>query len=301
MDAVKRALLVAAIVAACNTPSSPKLPGGSITPHLDGNPANAACGDDVSYDGDTTIDVSYRYAYDALGRLAHATGTYVVGSADSIDYTWDHLDHMTHSVETRAWWDETQEVVEDYDALGDLVDYSVHYIAYDPDYPYDELDQYAYSSFDINGNPARELVHVVVATQPAQPDLGYTLGYDSLGRVLLAVGDDGSTTTYTYDDGATRTLTVDQDDGADVGVIVYDDQSREQSEAWDGTGSDVVASSTQYDWNDGQLLGATMQSGTTDAPHVLTTIEVDTLVYGCADARTAHVPNSRAAHRGSRF
>jgi YD repeat-containing protein len=286
---MRRVLLAAAIGVACNTPSSPKLPGGSITPHLGGNPSNAACGDDISYDGDTTIDVSYRYAYDALGRLAHATGTYAVGSADSIDYTWDHLDHMTHSVETRGWWDMSQEIVEDYDALGDLVDYSVHYFSNDADYPYDELDGYVYSSFDINGNPARE-----VTSESGQPDVGYSLDYDSLGRVLHVVADTGSTTTYTYDDGATRTLTVDQDNGAYHGVIVYDDQSREQSESWDGPGSGVYANATQYDWSDGQLLGATFEQGTMDAPHVLTTIEVDTLVYGCADARTAHVPNSHA-------
>jgi YD repeat-containing protein len=287
---MKRALLFAAFVAACNTPASPKLPGGSITPHLDGNPANAACGDDIAYDGDTGIDVSYRYAYDALGRLSHATGTYAVGSADSIDYTWDHLDHMTHLFETRQWWGTSQEIIEDYDALGDLVDYSWHETAY----KYDYEQTYAYSSFDINGNPARELEHVDDSSQPPIPDVGYSLDYDSLGRVLLVVADTGSTTTYTYDDSATRTVTIDTDDGANHGVIVYDDQSREQSEAWDGTGSGVWASATQYDWSDSQLLGATFESGTDDAPHVLTTTEVDTLVYDCADVRSTHVPNSHA-------
>jgi YD repeat-containing protein len=288
-------MLFAAIVAACNTPASPKLPGGSITPGLDGNPANAACGDDISYGGDTAIDVSYRYAYDALGRLSHATGTYAVGSADSIDYTWDHLDHMTHSVETRLEWDTWQEIIEDYDALGDLVDYSVHQTSIDPDYPYDEAYRYAYSSFDINGNPAREIF-----SQTGSADVGFTYDYDALGRVSLSVADDGSTTTYTYDDGATRTLTIDTDNGVQHGVIMYDDQSRELSESWDGTGSNVLASSTTYDWNDGQLLGATFESGTMEAPHVLASTAASMRAPHMCRALTG-VISCHATPRRSRF
>jgi YD repeat-containing protein len=279
-----RAVLFLAALAACSSQASPKLPGGSITPHLDGNPANAACGDDVAYDGDSTPDIRYRYAYDSLGRLSHETGTYAAGSDDSIDYTWDHLDHMTHMVQTRGWYDTAYEIVADYDVLGDLVDYSWHQSALD----YDEQMAYAYSDFDGSGNPARELV-----SQTGQPDTGYSLDYDALGRVAHVVQDGGSTTTYTYDDAATRTLTIDTGDGAFHGVIVYDDQNREQSEAWGGTDPTAIASTTQYDWNDGQLLGATFQQGSDNSPASLATIEVDTLVYGCANTRSTHVPTSR--------
>jgi YD repeat-containing protein len=287
MAAMKRLILAA--VAACSSPSSPRLPGGSITPHLEGNPANSACGDDVAYDGDTTPDVRYRYAFDGLGRVSHETGTDATGTPDSIDYTWDHLDHMTHMVQTRAAYETRYEIVEDFDALGDLVDYSWH--ASDPLASYDEMQEYAYAQFDGNGNPAHE-----VATLTGQPAIGVELVYDALGRIARSVQDNGSTTTYTYDDAATRTVTIDTDGGASHGVIVYDDQSREQSEAWDGTGAGVIASATQYDWNGGQLLGATFQQGSTDAPHTLVTYQVDTLVYDCTRS-TIVVPDS--ARRGS--
>jgi YD repeat-containing protein len=282
MGPMKAAFVLA--IAACGSQTSPNLPGGSITPHLDGNPANAACGDDVAYDGDPTPDVRYRYAYDALGRLSHETGTYAAGSDDSIDYTWDHLDHMTHMLQTRGWYDTRYEIVEDYDVLGDLVDYTWHETATG----YDEEMAYVYSQFDGNGNPTRE-----VASQTGEPDIGYSLDYDSLGRVAHVVQDGGSTTTYTYDDAATRTVTIDTGDGAFHGVIVYDDQNREQSEAWGGTDPTAIATTTQYDWSGGQLLGATFQQGSDNSPASLATIEVDTLVYGCANTRSTHVPISR--------
>jgi len=280
---MSRAALMIAL-AACSSPSSPMLPGGSITPHLDGNPANSACGDDVAYDGDTTPDVLYRYAFDDLGRVSHETGTYATGAPDSIDYTWDHLDHMSHMVQTRAWYDTRYEIVEDFDTLGDLVDYSWQASATG----YSDAEDYAYSQFDASGNPGRE-----VSTEAGQPSVGYDLDYDAFGRIAHVVSDTGSTTTYTYDDSATRTITVDTDDGAYHGVIMYDEQSHELSESWDGTGSAAIAQATQYDWSDAQLLITTFQQGTTDAPHTLATVEVDTLVYDCARARASRTPSKR--------
>ena len=69
-------------------------------------------------------DIRYRYTYDALGRLAHATGTYASGPDDAIDYAYDNLDHVTQTLQTRAWDNARVEVAAEYDTLGDLLDYT---------------------------------------------------------------------------------------------------------------------------------------------------------------------------------
>ncbi len=278
---MRRALLVA--VAACGTPADHKLPGASITPHLEAVVTSAACGDDVSYDGDSATDISYTYDYDTLGRLVHATGVYAAGPDDSIDYSYDYLDHATHTIETRAWGNMRIEVSSDYDTLGDLIEYTWAGGGYNDNY------HYVFSAFNDAGAPTRELI-----SQFGQPPVSDQLDYDPSGRIMVIVQNDGSTTTYTYDDSDTRTITIDTDNGAFHGVIVYDDQDHELSESWDGTDPGLIAEDSRYEWSGNRLLTETYRSGSTGAPHQLTTFELDTLRYDCPSARrTTRLPHPR--------
>ena len=93
------ALLAAA---ACSPAPVQRLPGGSLTPRAQTRMAASACGYDVALDTGAPPVVRYRYALDALGRVAHITGSYTTGPDESIDYSYDHLDHMTHMLDTRT-------------------------------------------------------------------------------------------------------------------------------------------------------------------------------------------------------
>lgn len=270
-------LAALACAAGCNGTASPRLPGASITPHLAARVAPAACGLDVAMFGSTTPSIRYRYTYDARGELVHATGSYATGPDDVVDYDWDHLGHLTHMLETRAWGDVRSETTAEYDTLGDLIDYTWSEAASDGS----DQERYAYAALTDAGLPAREVV-----SQPGQPDVGYTLDYDASERIAHAVQDGGPTTTYTYDDRATRTTTIDTGDGAFHGVIVYDDDDHELSETWGGSDPAAIASDDRYDWSGDRLLSVTHRSGTSDAPRDLQLVEVDTLRYDCAAART---------------
>jgi len=260
----------------CTSPAEHKLPSASITPKLDSRPANAACGDDITLNGDTAPDLRYAYDFDGDGNLTHATGVYTAGGAnDSIDYTYDNLDRMTHMLESRGWGDTRFEITADYDTLGELVDYI-----------YDESGTnfhdnwtYGYSQFNAQGEPAREVI-----TQPGQPDIGYTLNYDPDGRLSGWSQDNGPSTTYTYDDAA-GTITMDTNNGQWTGVIAYDSDFRELSETYGGSDPSAIATDYAYNWDSDRLLSATYRQSPNNDPAQLTTVEVDTLQYNCAAAR----------------
>jgi hypothetical protein len=267
-------VLVLVVLAACSPAPVQRVPGGSLTPHLGARlsararDAAQACGYDVALDGHAAPDIRYRYALDALGRVAHVTGTYATGPDDSIDYAYDHLDHMTHMIETRTYGGQRVEVTQRYDTLGDMTSYALSQGL---------LDQrtYTYSAFTDSGQPTREVIAIL-----HQPDISYELDYDASDRITRAAAD-GEVTTYTYDDDG-RTMTLDTNNGAYHGVVIYDDHNDELSESWDGTDPSVIASQNTYDWDGDRLLSITYRSGTQDFPHDLQTFEVDTLRYECA-------------------
>lgn len=264
---------VLAVLVACGAPPPHKLPAPPLTPHLATRQAPNACGDDVAVNASGVPAIRYSYAYDAAGRLSRATGAYGAGGTDdTIDYTYDNLDHLARVLETRGWGDARVETAAAYDTLGDLVDYTWDETA--PDH-HDSL-RYVYSSFTDAGQPTRETI-----SQLGQPDVGYALDYDASNRIAHVVQDGGPTTTYTYDDEQTRTITVDTGNGGFHGVLVYDDQDHEQSESWDGTDPSAIAREDRYDWTGRRLLGVTYRSGSPAAPHALAIVEIDTLRYDC--------------------
>jgi YD repeat-containing protein len=266
---MRRALLAVLALAACDAAPARKLPGASLVPRFAARSAPRACGDDIAIDGGSTPALRYRFDYDALGRLAIAVGTFTSGGPDeTIEYTYDHLGHTTHIVQARAAAATEDEIVADYDTLGDLVDYTLTAESA-------PAQRYAYASFDSAGQPTAETY-----SQTGRPDLSLQLEYDSSERIERVTGDDGSVTTYTYDDDG-RTLTVDTGAGAWHGVIDYDDRARELSESWDGTALGAIANATEYTWNGELLTTATYRSGSQVAPHDLATVEVDTYRYDC--------------------
>ena len=121
-----RFALIAVALAACSPTPQRKLPGATIVPKL-GHTTRAAeaCGFDIAFDGSSTTSVRYTNTYDELGRVVRVTGRYTdLGPDDFIDYTYDHLDHLTHSLETRgAGYDQAEEI-EDFDTLGDRSRYT---------------------------------------------------------------------------------------------------------------------------------------------------------------------------------
>ena len=257
---------------ACSAPADHKLPGASITTHLIARTSSQACGDDVAFGG-TLADIRYRYDYDAFGQLVTSTGSYATGGKpDVISYAYDNLGHTTHQLESRGWGEARVEVVANYDTLGDLVDY-----AWDQSGPgYQERESYTFTDFTDTGQPTREIV-----ARPNQADLVYRIDYDSASRISQYVLEGGLTTRYTYDDEATRTITIDTGDGAFHGVVSYDASDREQSEVWGGSDPQAIARDDVYTWSGDRLVSVTYRSGTQQAPTQLQTIETDTMRYDC--------------------
>lgn len=247
-----KALLCVAL-AACGTPPDRKLPGASPTPPLAARPDSIACGQDIAPALGAPPTARYRFAYDDRARLVMATGTFAAGGPDDIvAYSYDNLGHMTHMIGTRTG----NEVIADYDTLGDLVNYV------------ETGHHYALSDFTDSGQPRAETID----------GLAYALDYDETGR-LARVATAGSLTLYTYDDDA-RTVTVDTDSGRFRGVIVYGDANRELSETWGGSDPRATASDTEYTWSGDRMLSATYRQGTP-----LAVVEVDTFRYDCIAAR----------------
>jgi len=264
---ITRVTIAVLALAACTRPSSRALPGASYTPHLRASVATRACGEDVAYDGHSSPDETYSYSYDDFGRLAGAIGSYPYGGDDETTaYAYDNLDHETHMLDTLPSGGGTIEIVADYDTLGDLVDYT--YATTIPNSV--DTQRYTMSQFTATGQPTIEVI-----SDTSAPDAHYTLAYDAASRIVLAVRDGTSSTTYSYDDDG-RTVTIDTDSGAFTGTIIYDDDNHELSETWGGSDPSAIASQTTYDYDGGQLLDVTYESGTP-----LAVIEVDTLRY-CA-------------------
>jgi YD repeat-containing protein len=259
-------------LAACSAPADHKLPSATITTHLLARTSTLACGVDLAFHT-TSPDLRYRYTYDEAGRLVHADGTYTAGGADdTVDYSYDNLGHMMHQLETRGWGDARGEVTANYDTLGDLVDYTWEQTA--PGYR--DRTHYAFGDFTDTGQPAREVV-----AEQGQADATYRIDYDASARISQYVLDGGPTTRYTYDDEATRTITIDTGDGAFHGVLSYDDRDHEQSEVWGGTDPSAIAREDVYVWSGDRLVSVTYRSATADAPTQLQTVETDTLRYDC--------------------
>lgn len=265
------------LAAGCaSSPSEHLVPSARLTPHLRPAATAVACGDDVALYGSATPDIRYGFTYDAAGQLSHADGVYAAGgSDDAIDYSYDAQGSLTHLLESRAWGDTRVELTAAYDGAENLTDYNYALSQAN----WSDAWQYAMSSFVGPDQPTREVI-----SETGQPDLGYTLSYDATGRLVEAVPDSGAPTTWTYDDTA-RTIAIDTGNGAFHGTIQYDDQDRELSETWGGTDPSAIASATTYAWSGDRLDTMTYQSGTSDAPTQLSTVEVDTLRYDCAAAR----------------
>ena len=273
------------LVVGCASPPDQKLPSMSITPHLESTPANAACGDNVTLDGDSAPDLRYTFAYDDNGFLTHASGVFTAGGPDdSIDYSYDSAGNFTHMVEAHGWGDSSSEIIASYDGAN-LLDYSWSYTQAD----YQDSWDYAMSDFGASG-PAREDI-----TEAGQPSFGYALVYDGDGRLVQAIPDSGDAIAYSYDD-AGRTVTVDEGNGAFHGVISYDENFDETSEVWGGSDPSAIASTDVYAWNGEQLLSATYSSGTTDNPQQLAVVETDTMQYACGAAKHTSLRHLRSTH-----
>src|SRR6185436_9133675 len=94
-------LVAIALLVGCNAPPARQVPGASLTPVMRMRSVDA-CGMDSSWSAGP-IDLRYDFTYDALGRLAHARGTYTRGGPEElIEYSWDNLDHMVSVVEMRG-------------------------------------------------------------------------------------------------------------------------------------------------------------------------------------------------------
>jgi len=171
---------------------------------------------------------------------------------------------MTHYIESRGAAYGSSEQTETFDTLGDLVDYTVDQHAG----TYNDSTRYTYADLTATGQPATEII-----IDNGGPAARYLLTYDATDRLVAATLAGGATTTYTYDDEATRTLTIDTDNGAFHGVVVYDDQSRELSETWGGSDPQATARSTVYDY-----AGDLLQSVTY---HEASSTEIDTMRYAC--------------------
>lgn len=261
----------------CASPTEKRLPSASVTPrNANARPANAACGDAITLNGDTAPDLRYAYDYDGDGNLVHATGVYTAGGAnDDVTYTYDNLDRMTHMLETRGWGDTRYEITANYDSLGQLVTYQTN----EASGTWSDAWTYAYSQFNAQGEPARE----DITEQGGQP-FGYTLAYDADGRLTGWTDDSGDTTTYSYDD-VTGVITMDTNHGQWTGSITYDADLREVSETYGGTDPNAIATDYEYNWASDRLLDATFKQSPNNDPSQMTIIEADQLDYSCAASR----------------
>src|SRR5580692_10780024 len=112
--------------AACGTtsPDAHKVPGASLTPRPDTGTVSQPCGDSIAWNGDTSPDVVYSYAYDAAGDLVGATGVYTAGGPnDVIAYTYDAAGDFTSMTESDGSGGWSSDITAAYDAAGDMTDY----------------------------------------------------------------------------------------------------------------------------------------------------------------------------------
>lgn len=264
----------------CSSAPDPKLPSATFTPHLANAVSDVACGDDIALYGDPSPDLSYLYTYDSSGRITHADGTYADGSPnDAIDYTWDGW-NMTHMLQQHGWGDSRTEITEAFAGVN-LTSYTWDYTQG----TYHDAWTYAYSALAGDYQPTRE----DISEAGQSTTYGYTLGYDTNGRLVSATPDDGSpSTAWTYDD-ASLTITSNYGYGAYTDVMTYDDQYRYLGDVWGGSDPAAIAGDETYNWNGDQLVSAVYRSGTQDAPKQVDLVETDTLRYDCAMARTGAI------------
>lgn len=249
-----RRLLI--LLAACSAPAEPKLPGVALAPSLQARKTTNACATEISWDG-AHVGVTFRYHYDDLGRLAAATGRYVGGQTDRIDYEWDNLDHLVHSLHVRPADNLRDEVTAQYSTLGDLLEYTM------------DGRTYVYSQFTDAGRPTRQMISGYGETET------YVIEYDAMNRVArISPEAGGDATIYTYDDDG-RTITITS--GVHRGVITYDAGDHQLSETWTGD----IATEELYTWTGDRLNTITFRSGSELAPSVLETREVHTYRYSC--------------------
>ncbi|MEP6861355.1 MAG: hypothetical protein ABJE66_12075 [Deltaproteobacteria bacterium] len=275
---LKHCLFAAAIVplVACTSSPDPVVPGASLTPHVSALQSSVACGDDVAFYGATSPDLRYLYTWDTGGFLTHATGTYAAGGVnDEVSYDWSG-DNLVHMLETRAYGDARYELTEAFNG-DNLATYAWTTQSAD----YNDGWTYAYTDYQGPWQPAHETI-----TETGGTPFGYTLAYDTWGRLTTATPESGDPTTYTYDDTA-LTITSDTGNGTWTDVITYDNQGRELTDAWGGSDPSAIAGDYTFAWDGDSVLAETYRSGTTDAPTTLQTIEVDTLRYDCTMARLA--------------
>ena len=244
------------LLAACTSTPANKLPGVAIAPSLEARKTTHACATDVSWDG-KRVGVTFRYEYDELGRLAAANGRYAGGQTDRIDYEWDNLDHLVHSLHVRPADGLRDEVTAQYSTLGDLLEYTM------------DGRRHVYSQFTDAGRPTRQVIAAHGTTEE------YVIEYDAANRVArITPAAGGDATVYTYDDDA-RTITITS--GVHRGVIVYDEGNRQLSESWTGG----ISTEELYAWSGDRLQTITYRAGSEVAPTVLETFEVHTYRYSC--------------------
>jgi len=273
------AIIVAPLAACTGSPSNKPLPSATNTPHLaNAQQSDVACGADVAYYGNPSPDLSYRYAYDADGRMVHADGVWAYdGTTDTIDYTWAG-DNFTHMLWTSGWDDSEYEIGANYDAANNLLDYTYSWT----DGTNTEAWNYAFSNFVGANQPTRELITMV-----GDPTTyGYDLVYDADGRLTEAVPDAGPSTTWTYDDVA-LTVAVNYDNGAWTELMTYDADFKPLTSEWGGSDPSAIAGDETYAWTGDRLDSVVYRSASETAPQQIELVETDTMLYNCPIARTA--------------
>ena len=270
-------LVLALLVAGCASESDPKqLPSASFTPHFQTQSASVACGEDIAFYGNPSPDLRYAFAYDGDGRITSANGVWLADNVtETTAYTWSG-DNLTHMLSTSGWDGSTMAIDAAYGANG-LTDYT--WSVAGPGYQ--DAWTYTLSNFAGPGMPQHEAI-----SNYNQLVVGYDLAYAG-GRLVSATPDDGSpSTSWTYDDTA-GTITVDTGGGAFTSTMTYDtDDFRPLSETWGGSHPSVIDGDETFGWNGAQLDTITIRSGSETAPHQLDVVQVDTMKYNCAAART---------------
>ena len=231
--------------------------------------AAEACGFDVAFNGSPTVTVRYTNMYDELGRVIRVAGRYEdIGPDDIIDYTYDHLDHLTHSLETRGAGYDRAEETEDYDTLGDLVAYTLEQRR--PGY--DSTTKYLYRDLSAE-RPARDRDHQLSPARPTRPTSSRTTRPIGSSRRSSRAARRRRTRTMTTTRARSRSTPTTARSSASSR---YDDQSRELSEVWGGSDPQAQHQQTTYVWSGDRLGSVTFMQGTP-----LATVEVETPRYRC--------------------
>ena len=277
----------ALLLAACTTSPSTDdkaLPSATNTPHLKSLATNVVCGEDIAFYGAATPDLRYAFNYDNQERLHHANGVWVEsGTVDTTDYTWAGW-NVTNILSVSGWDGSEEEISASYGADDSLLSYTYAYSSED----YSDSWTYGFSNFVGAHQPTREII------TNGTHSFVYELVYDAYDRLIAAIPESGATTTWTYDEVA-RQITQDTGNGAYVGVLSFDAQYRATSEVFTGSDPSVIDYEETYAWNGDDLDTITYKMGSEAAPHTLDLIQVSTMRYDCAAARTQERKPTRFA------